>query len=83
MAHRQLGVSLEHREKSLNPDNKRTEIKCEKCGKKMVFAKQITPPVGGIGSLSYRCPTRDHEGGCGHIQEVLVNFTPYKQEIII
>ena len=62
-------------------EDKRIEVTCGICGKEMVFTKRITPPVEGLGGLIYRCPTRENEAGCGHLKEVLVVFSAYKQEI--
>ena len=61
----------------------RSEIICPRCGKEMKFTKKITPPVEGLGGLSFRCPTRKGENGCGYIKEILVNFLPQKQELFV
>ena len=62
---------------------KRAEIICPKCGKAMRFTKKITPPVEGIGGLIYRCPTRENEGGCGNLKEVLIKISVQGQEVFI
>ena len=64
-------------------EEKRAEVRCDFCGKDMVFTKKITPPVEGLGGLIYRCPTRKNEAGCGHTKEILLCFSPYKQEVFV
>lgn len=56
-------------------EEKRQLILCS-CGKEMVFTRKITPPAEDffLAGLMYRCPTREGEGGCGAIREILLDI---------
>ena len=62
---------------------RRVRILCPKCGTPMVFTNKITPPIGGLAGLIYRCPTRGNQNGCGYVKEVLSVFSGEKQELFI
>jgi len=62
---------------------KRSEILCPRCGVPMQFTKKITPPIEGLGGLIFRCPTREKEGGCGYLKEILVNFSQQEQVLFV